>query len=123
MGRLFLLAANLIVVTHFAFIGFVILGGFIAIRWRRIAFFHFPTAIWGALIEFYGWVCPLTPLEKLLRKAGGGTEYSGGFIEHYIISPIYPPGLTREVQIVLGSLVVVINLVAYGWFFICRKDR
>ncbi len=88
-----------------------------------VRYVHVPSAIWGASIEFYGWVCPLTPLEKRLREAGGGSGYQGGFIEHYILPLIYPHGLTREVQWILGSLVVLVNAVAYGLFFMQKRKK
>lgn len=107
------IAADFIVLFHFAFILFVIIGGFLVLKWRWIIWLHIPCAIWGALIEFAGWICPLTPWENQLRIAAGNTGYRGGFIEHYILPIIYPSGLTRELQLILGSLVILINLFAY----------
>jgi len=105
-------AADLVVLIHFCFILFVILGGFIVIKWRQLIWLHLPAAVWGALIEFYGWVCPLTILENKLRQASGGS-YSTGFIEHYIIPVIYPAGLTPDIQLLMGVAVVVVNLFVY----------
>jgi len=84
-------------------------------KWKWIVFLHLPCALWGILIEFYGWICPLTPLEQQLRLAGGEAGYSGGFIDHYIVSIIYPSGLTHEVQIILGTIVILINIAAYSF--------
>jgi hypothetical protein len=107
--------ADLIVVLHFTFILFVVLGGLLVLRWPRLAWVHLPSVLWGTLIELSGLlICPLTPLEHLLRRAAGGVDYEGGFIDHYLVPLIYPPGLTREIQIVLGILVLVINAFAYG---------
>jgi hypothetical protein len=69
--------------------------------------------LWAALLEFCGWICPLTPLETWLRRVGGASGYSGGFIEHYIVPIVYPAALTRGVQIALGILVCVINASIY----------
>ena len=74
---------------------------------------HLPAFIWGSLVELVGWYCPLTPLEQALRGAAGEVGYSGGFIEHYIVPVIYPAGLTRELQILFGCVVVFVNVVAY----------
>ena len=112
---LFRIAGDILVVLHLGFIVFVVLGGFLALRWHRLAYLHLPAATWGALITFRGWICPLTPLEQHLRRAGGEAGYSGGFIDHYLIPIIYPAGLTREGQILISALVVAINLTAYGW--------
>jgi len=106
-------AADLVVLIHFCFILFVILGGFLVIKWRQLIWLHLPAAVWGALIEFYGWICPLTVLENQLRQANGGS-YSTGFIEHYIIPLIYPAGLTRDIQLLMGVAVVVVNLFVYS---------
>jgi hypothetical protein len=106
--------ADLIVIIHFSFILFVILGGFLVLKWRRLIWLHAPTAIWGALIELAGWICPLTLIENRLRSASGG-GYSSGFIEHYLIPIIYPFVLTREIQMGLGLAVILVN------FFVYRK--
>ncbi len=112
---LFRIAADLLVVIHFGFICFVVIGGFLVLKWRWVLFLHVPAAVWGALIEFQGWLCPITPLEQQLRHISGQSGYTGGFIEHYILPIIYPSNLTHEVQIILGTFVVVINIAVYGW--------
>jgi len=106
--------ADLVLVVHLTFVLFVVLGGLLVLRWPRAAWLHIPAAIWGVLIEYTGWICPLTPLENSLRARGGEAGYSGGFIEHYIQPVLYPAGLTRSTQVVLGSLALVLNLTAYG---------
>jgi hypothetical protein len=111
---LFRLLANAVVATHALFIVFVVLGGFLAWRWRWLAAVHVPCAIWGILIEYRGWICPLTPLENQLRAKAGEQGYSGGFVEHYLLPAIYPSGLTPRVQAILGTTVLAVNLFAYG---------
>ena len=106
--------ADLVLALHLVFVLFVVLGGLLVVRWPRAAWLHIPAAIWGVLIEFTGWICPLTPLENSLRTRGGAAGYNGGFIEHYIQPLLYPAGLTRSTQVVLGSLVLALNLTAYG---------
>ena len=106
--------ADLVLIVHLTFVLFVVLGGLLVLRWPGAAWLHIPAAIWGVLIEYTGWICPLTPLENSFRTRGGEMGYSGGFIEHYIQRLLYPAGLTRSTQVVLGSLVLVLNLIAYG---------
>jgi len=106
--------ADFVVGVHMLFVVFVVAGGLLALRWPWVAAAHLPAAVWGALIEFQGWICPLTPVEKSLRAAAGQAGYSGGFIEHYLLPVLYPAGLTPGVQLILGSLVIGINLVVYG---------
>jgi hypothetical protein len=107
--------ADLVVLVHFAFVLFVVAGALLVLRWRWVAWIHVPAAVWGALIEFAGWICPLTPLEQRLRMMGGSAGYTGGFIEHYILPILYPAGLNRRVQIVLGVLVLAVNVGIYAW--------
>ena len=107
-------AADLVLVVHFAFVLFVVLGGLLALRWPRVAWAHAPVAIYGATIEFVGFVCPLTPLEVWLRRRGGEAGYEGGFVEHYVTAALYPTGLTREIQLALGLGVLAINGVVYA---------
>ena len=106
--------ADLVVGLHALFVVFVLVGGLLALRWPWVVFLHLPAAVWGALIEFQGWICPLTPLEKALRAAAGDAGYEGGFIEHYLLPVLYPAGLTREVQLVLGTAVIVLNVGIYA---------
>jgi hypothetical protein len=108
-------AADLLVLCHLGFIIFVIIGGFLVVKWRWVFFLHLPAAVWGALIEFQGWVCPLTPLEHRLRQAAGEKGYSDGFIEYYLLPVIYPQALTADIQMALGGFVILINLIAYAW--------
>lgn len=114
--------AACVVLVHGAFIVFVVVGGFLTWRWRWVAWGHVPLAAWGALVEYRSWVCPLTPLENHLRHEAGLAGYGGGFIEHYLLPIIYPAGLTPHIQFVLGTIVVIVNLVAYGVFFV-RASR
>lgn len=106
--------ADLTVLVHGAFVVFVVLGGLLVVWNVRWAWAHLPATIWGAWVELGGKICPLTPLENDLRDLAGERGYAGGFIEHYLIPLMYPAGLTRETQLVLGLLLVGINLVVYG---------
>jgi hypothetical protein len=123
LTRLPALLADLVVGVHFLFVLFVLLGGLLVLRWPRVAYLHIPAAIWGTAIEFAGWVCPLTPLEHWLRRKAGDAAYAGGFIEHYILPLLYPSALTREIQLVLGFLVIAVNLAVYGYVFRRRMTR
>jgi Protein of Unknown function (DUF2784) len=109
--------ADLVVGLHTVFVLFVVLGGLLVLRWRWVAYLHIPAAVWGALIEFGGWVCPLTPLENWLRRQGGSADYSVGFIEHYVLPLLYPAALTRNIQILLGLFVVAVNVAIYASAF------
>jgi len=124
-SMLYKLSADLLVLLHLGFIIFVIVGGFLVVKWRWLCLLHLPAAVWGALIELQGWLCPLTPLEQRLRLAAGEQGYAGGFVEHYVLPVIYPQALTRDIQLGLGAFVIVINLAAYAWvlFQLTRKGK
>ncbi len=114
------LIADFLVVIHFAFIIFVMTGGFLVLRWRWIILLHIPAALWGALVEFQGWFCPLTHLEDYFRQRGG---YHGEFIEHYILPLVYPPGLSRQLQICFAITVLITNCAVYAWVLVRHSRR
>lgn len=115
--------ADAVVVVHFLFVGFAVFGGLLALRFRKIPWFHLPALGWAALVEFTGWLCPLTPLEQWIRSKGGLEAYSGSFVEHYLVAVLYPAGLTRWMQVLLGVLLLGFNALVYAIVFRCRKRR
>ena len=118
----FRLAADAVLTLHLAFIVFVVCGGLLALRWRWVPWLHVPAALWGFFVEITGRICPLTPFENALRVQAGQGDYSGGFVEHYLLPVIYPVGLTRGTQLVLAGVVVAANLVVYGWLVRRRRS-
>lgn len=115
--------ADVVVVIHFVFVLFSVLGALLVIWWHRILYLHLPAAGWAAWIEFSGRICPLTPLENWLRFKSGGSGYSGDFVGHYLLSMLYPAGLTRNVQFVLGGIVVGLNIIIYGYILFATKRK
>ena len=111
------LLADLVLIAHLAFVVFVLCGGLLVLTWRWIAWLHLPAAAWGAVVEFTGWVCPLTPLENWLRAQGGADTYARDFVGQYLLSILYPDALTPDIQVMLGTLVVAVNLAFYGWLW------
>jgi len=109
------LLADVIVVVHLGFVVFVVLGGLLVIRWRRLVWLHLPAVIWVIALELAGWICPLTPLENRLRRAAGGGGYEGGFVEHYLVPVLYPDVLTRRMQVGLAVFVLSVNVAVYLW--------
>jgi hypothetical protein len=106
--------ADALVVLHLLFVLFVGLGGFLVLRWPRLAWAHLPAAVWGAGIELVGGICPLTPLEHELRRRAGEAAYQGDFVSHYLLPVLYPAGLTHGAQLALAALVIGVNLAIYG---------
>lgn len=114
-------AAGSLLLIHLGFILFVVLGGLLVLRWPRVALLHIPCVLWGVMIEFGGWICPLTPLEQHFLARAGEAGYSGGFVEHYILPLVYPDELTRGIQIGLGVAVLLINVLVYSVVLLRRK--
>jgi len=119
---LFRAAADIVVVVHAAFVAFVVMGGLLVMRWRRLVWAHVPAVVWGVTIELGGWICPLTPFEDYLRQQGGSSPYQGDFIEHYLLPLLYPAHLSRPRQIWLGGLALIINALIY-WRVVRSKQR
>jgi len=117
------LLSDLLLVLHAAFVAFVMLGGLLVLRWPRLAWVHLPVVVWGAGIEFLGGICPLTPLENHWRRLAGDQGYTGGFVEHYVFPVLYPEGLTRQVQLGLGLLVLAVNVSIYAWMLWRRHGK
>ncbi len=118
------IAADLVLAVHLGFIVFVILGGLLLLRFPKIMYLHIPAAVWGAVVEISGRICPLTTWENDLRQSAGESGYAESFVEHYLVPIIYPAGLTRNVQLTLAGIVVFANIVIYGWLlYRCNKSR
>ena len=109
--------ADLILCIPASFVFFVIFGGLLVLKWRWIAWLHLPAAVWGAVVEFTGWTCPLTPLENCLREQGDEASYRSDFIAQYLLSVLYLEDLTRGLQLLLGTGVVVLNAAVYWWLW------
>jgi len=109
--------ADVVLVVHLGFVLFIVAGAFLILRWPWMVWVHPPAAVWGVAVEWAGWICPLTPLENRLRAQGGQAGYPGGFVEHYIVRVLYPGGLTRNIQFLLGATVLLVNLIAYAIVF------
>jgi hypothetical protein len=118
---MYLLLADSVLIAHLAFVVFVLCGGLLVLRWRWIAWLHLPAATWGAVVEFTGWICPLTPLENWLRTQTGEAAYEGDFVLRFLLPMLYPEALTHDVQVVLGVLVLVVNLAIYSWLWQARR--
>lgn len=116
---LYRLAADATLFLHLAFIAFAVFGGLLTVWHRRAIFLHLPAALWGAIVEFTGSGCPLTDLENLFRAKAGLAGYNESFVEHYLLAIIYPAGLTQEIQLLLGGIVVTVNAAIYLWVY-CR---
>ena len=117
------IAADTILLLHLAFTLFTVLGGLLVLRRPSLLWVHLVAVLWGVVIEWADWICPLTPLENFLREQGGESGYTGGFIEHYVALILYPENLTIALRYLLGLGLVVANLIIYGYVFLARRRR
>lgn len=117
--------ADIVAGLHLGFILFVLFGGLLIVKWPKMMGLHLPAVTWGAVVEFTGWICPLTPLENWLRAQGSESDHTGDFIARYFLPILYPEALTRDIQVMLGALVLLVNLVVYGclWRRSCARPR
>jgi hypothetical protein len=120
MSQIYRLLADAVVLLHFGFVLFVVLGGLLALRWPLVRWVHLPAALWGAWIELSGGICPLTPLENALRLRAGEAAYTGDFVGRYLLPVLYPHALTRRIQLILAVLVVGVNAAVYWWVWARR---
>ena len=111
------LLADAVLLLHFGFILFVVFGALLVARRRHWLPWHLAAAGWGFLVEATGAACPLTWAELHFLRLAGQTGYAGGFIDHYLLALIYPDGLTRDAQLVLGLAVLAINALLYTWIW------
>ena len=123
MDRIYAVGAGLVVLVHFSFVLFVAAGALLSLKWRRAMWVHLPAVAWGAYIEFSGGICPLTPLENEFRAKAGLTYYGGDFVARYLFPVLYPEGLTRQAQIVIGLVVLLANLGLYVYVHTRRRTR
>ncbi|MFL5301310.1 MAG: DUF2784 domain-containing protein [Anaeromyxobacteraceae bacterium] len=110
-----------VVVIHFAFIAFVVLGGLFALRRPVAAWFHLPAAVYGAAIEIGRWTCPLTPLENDLWRRAGRAAYSGGFVEQYLLPVLYPAPFPTWASWALAGFVLAANGAIYAVVLVRRR--
>ena len=115
------LAADLTLIVHFAFIIFVVFGGMLFFISTKIIYVHVPSLIWGIYIELTHSVCPLTYLENWFLQKANLTTYTEGFIQNYLVPIVYPKNLTDNLQIYLAIVLIVANMIMYG--FIISKSK
>ena len=122
MNAIYHLLIDLVLLLHLGVVLFVIGGGLLLLKWPRLAWLHLPAAIWGAIVEYTGWICPLTPIENTLRAMARESAYGSDFIGHYLLPLMYPAGLTSHIQFLLGTTVVLVNLTIY-WLVFGKPSR
>ena len=108
------IAADSVLLAHFLFAAFAVLGGLLVAFHPGWAWLHIPAVLWSALVNLMGWTCPLTPLENRLRIRSGESGYGGGFIQHYVGRAVYPRGMPRNMELLAGYSVLAGNALVYA---------
>ncbi len=129
--------ADLIVILHAAYVGFVVLGlaailiG-VVLRWNWVRNFWFRAAHLAAIAvvaikAIAGQVCPLTTLENALREMGGQTRYPGDFVGYWAHELIFfegPLWVFTVSYVAFALLVLALYLLAPPRGIPCRRfDR
>lgn len=117
------LLADVVLLTHLAFVLFAVLGGLLVLRYQKILWWHLAALGWGVFVQWADWICPLTPLENHFRRLGGEAGYAAGFIEHFVLGVLYPENLTLEVRYVLGAVLIAVNVAVYSYVILRRRRR
>ena len=115
--------ATLVVAAHLAFIAFVVVGGLFVLRWRKLLYLHLAAVVWAVYVEWSGAICPLTPVENALRAAAGLEAYAGDFVAEYVFPLLYPDGLTRRAQLVIGVVVLAVHGCVYAVLLRQRRSN
>jgi hypothetical protein len=122
MQIVYKILTELTILIHFAFIIFVVIGGFFAYRRRWLMIPHFMTILWAVYVELSpGIICPLTSLENYFALRAGIGTYEEDFVARYLVPVIYQENLTPFIQYILAGIVVFVNMVAY--IIIWRKYK
>jgi hypothetical protein len=99
--------ADVTMVVHFAFLAYVVTGGFLAWRWPRAIWAHLLVAGWGLSTVVFHLDCPLTWVEDWARRRAGDAGLSRGFIDTYLTGIIYPERYTGLMQLLAAVAVAV----------------
>jgi hypothetical protein len=103
----FQVLADATMMLHFAFLAYVVAGGFAAWRWPKTIWPHLFAAGWGLSTVVLGLPCPLTWLEDAARRRAGGGGLGSGFIDTYLTGIVYPQRYAGLLQLLAAAAVAV----------------
>ncbi len=115
---LYSLIANTILLIHLGYVLFVVFGGFLLLRWSWLWKIHLPAVIWGFLVQYFVWVCPLTNWENYFRSLSGEVGYADGFINYFLTILLYP-NIHPTIHTYIGIFLLILNLGIY--FYVVKK--
>jgi hypothetical protein len=116
----YLLAADLLLLGHVLFVGFVVFGLILIVigkplawAWVRNPWFRITHLVAIGIVVLQSWfgiICPLTTWEMAFRERAGDAAYTGSFISHWLETLLYynaPPWVFVVCYTAFGALVVV----------------
>jgi hypothetical protein len=112
------ITADAVILIHFLWIGFVILGFPVALyfnsaKWRLI---HLVTVILMILMQVTRTICPLTYLEAWLKSSGSEKDvYPGAFIAEWVERLIYVEDMTLE-KVMYATMAYLALILLSFWF-------
>ncbi len=112
-----LVVAEAVVVLHMAFLGYMVLGGFLALRRFRLIWPHVGVIVYSFYVTLTSFTCPATRLEKWLLERGGETPYEGSFIHQYLRDRLYPAEF--ETAVWIGCMAVAVA----SWALVLTRRR
>lgn len=98
--------ADVVVGVHYAFLAYLVVGGFIAWRWRKTIWVHAGAAVWGILIIVTKVPCPLTALQNQFRENAGMHSMGTSFINIYVRGTLYPAEHETLAQLAIAVVVL-----------------
>ncbi|GGC58437.1 DUF2784 domain-containing protein [Hoyosella rhizosphaerae] len=110
--------------THFLFIAYVMLGGFLAWKWPRTMIVHAICVAWAVgltVVNLFGvgWHCPLTYVEDWARRQAGEAGLpESGFIDHYLTGVVYPQ---EYLNLARGVLLACVIISWIGFVYLRRR--
>jgi len=112
------IAADLVILAHFLWIAFVVLGFpvFLYLNLPRWRIFHLVALIAMIIMQLTRTICPLTYIEAYLKSKGeSGRVYPGQFTIETIENLIYVEDLTLE-KITYATFVFLVAVLLSFWF-------
>ena len=114
-----MLLASAVSVVHALVVAFMLTGALLALRRPRLVRVHAPLAGAVLAVNLAGMPCPLTELELALRAEAGAAPFSGGWLGHYVFSPVGLGVHSPAVQ--LGTYTVALGANAVGYVLLARR--
>lgn len=111
MGYRFL--TTLILGAHFAYLAYLVVGGFLAWRWPRTIWLHLVAGAWGFAVVAGRLICPLTYAEDWSRRRAGEAGLTQGFVDRYIEGVVYPQQYARLAQ-AFAAIAVLVSWVGFA---------